>query len=722
MASSTFQAWAVRFHAFSSFSLLLALLWANMAFGADIPAASLQRLLAGEVVDLIVEYEDAAVEAEAAVRRLRTPRRIDDAATLAFRAESYQALRRQADAMVDPAEVVRIKDYKYLPMALRRFRSAAAAQAYAALPGVKAMFENEQLHLVLAQSLPLVGQPTVAGAGETGAGTTVAVIDNGINYTRPEFGSCTAPGTPASCQVVASVELGTGSSDNNHGTNVSAIVLGMAPGSRIAMLNAFSGSSAYFSDVIDGINWAIANRSVYNIVAINMSLGDGIKYTAPCSKGNAFSTPVTNARNAGITVVAASGNEAATDGIAKPACTPGVVSVGAVYDANVGGLNWGLCTDSTTAADKVACFSNSASFLTLLAPGAIIAAGGFSMGGTSQASPHVAGAVAVLRATFPGETLDQTQTRLTGKGKPVTDPRNGIVFPRLNLLEAARPANDVFSSSFLLSGSSGRATGVSLLATKENGEPDHADNAGGHSVWWQWTAPAAGQVSLDTHGSGFDTLLAVYIGNAIGALQKVVANDNDNGAADGTSRVLFQATAGTEYRMALDGANSAAGSPVINWSLNTAAQANLALSVTGSSSGSNTSSHTITVSNAGPQAATGVSVTINLPSGASYLSGSAGCLPDGTVIICTVGTLTSGANAVLSVNLSWSTGGATASISASVTSELPDPVAADNTQVSEVALGSIDGDVPTLPEWGVIVLLLLLGSMSLFGPVGGARR
>lgn len=126
-----------------------------------------------------------------------------------------------------------------------------------------------------------------------------------------------------------------------------------------------------------------------------MSLGGGKKYTASCGNGNAFSTPVTNARNVGITVVAESGNEAFTDGIAKPSCTPGVVSVGAVYGANVGGLNWGLCTDSTTAADKVACFSNSTSFLTLLAPGTVIAAGGFSMSGTSQASPHVAGSAAI---------------------------------------------------------------------------------------------------------------------------------------------------------------------------------------------------------------------------------------------------------------------------------------------------------------------------------------
>src|SRR5204863_236523 len=67
------------------------------------------------------------------------------------------------------------------------------------------------------------------------------------------------------------------------------------------------------------------------------------------------------------------------------------------------------------------------------------------------------------------------------------------------------PANDNFASAITISGSTSTQTGTNVGATKETGEPSHAGNAGGHSVWWSWTAPGSGQATIDTIGSAFDT-------------------------------------------------------------------------------------------------------------------------------------------------------------------------------------------------------------------------
>src|SRR5207237_2919235 len=95
--------------------------------------------------------------------------------------------------------------------------------------------------------------------------------------------------------------------------------------------------------------------------------------------------------------------------------------------------------------------------------------------------------------------------------------------------------------------------GTNVAATKEAGEPSHAGNAGGHSVWYRWTASANATLTIDTVGSSFDTLLAVYTGSSVNALTAVAANDDIVDQTQPQSRVSFGVTAGTTYQIAVDG-------------------------------------------------------------------------------------------------------------------------------------------------------------------------
>jgi uncharacterized delta-60 repeat protein len=124
------------------------------------------------------------------------------------------------------------------------------------------------------------------------------------------------------------------------------------------------------------------------------------------------------------------------------------------------------------------------------------------------------------------------------------------------------PPNDNFANRIPLTGPTNSVTGTSLGATKEAGEPNHAGNAGGKSVWWSWTAPVSGIVSVTTFGSSFDTLLAVYTGTALPNLAVIASNDDAGGGNQ--SAVVFTSVAGTTYQIAVDGYFGDAGSISLN--------------------------------------------------------------------------------------------------------------------------------------------------------------
>ena len=113
---------------------------------------------------------------------------------------------------------------------------------------------------------------------------------------------------------------------------------------------------------------------------------------------------------------------------------------------------------------------------------------------------------------------------------------------------AAPPPNDAFASAQPLGGVPVVVSGSNLGATLEPGESAQVD--GGASVWYSWTAAAAGAYRIETCGSAFDTVLSVFTGDALGSLTRVAVNDD---SCDASSRVRVQAAAGVVYRIAVAG-------------------------------------------------------------------------------------------------------------------------------------------------------------------------
>jgi hypothetical protein len=103
----------------------------------------------------------------------------------------------------------------------------------------------------------------------------------------------------------------------------------------------------------------------------------------------------------------------------------------------------------------------------------------------------------------------------------------------------------------------GSVNGSNGAATRESGEPAHlpaGGSLGEKTVWYSWTAPASGPVTMDTCNSGFDTVLATYTGSTVGSLNRVASDDNSCAIPnDSGSKITFDAVAGTKYRIAVAG-------------------------------------------------------------------------------------------------------------------------------------------------------------------------
>ncbi len=129
-----------------------------------------------------------------------------------------------------------------------------------------------------------------------------------------------------------------------------------------------------------------------------------------------------------------------------------------------------------------------------------------------------------------------------------------------------RPSNDMFANAIAIAGNSGNQTKNTEHATVEPGEPKPA-GAGRASVWYRWVAPASGNVTIQTTGSNYDTVLGLYTGSAVNALTEVAANDDQVPGSVFSSKVTTHVTAGTTYQIAADGYGGDSGNLTLAWNL-----------------------------------------------------------------------------------------------------------------------------------------------------------
>jgi hypothetical protein len=225
----------------------------------------------------------------------------------------------------------------------------------------------------------------------------------------------------------------------------------------------------------------------------------------------------------------------------------------------------------------------------------------------------------------------------------ITNVSGSITSRAATLRVLVTPTNDNFANAVALPGFTGSITGTNVNATGETGEPVHWNFSGtASSVWYKWIAPASGLVAVDTVGSNFDTVLAVYSGSVLTSLTRLIQDDDRGGGR--TSLVNFAATSGTTYYIAIGGATSSArGNITLNWQLSPVlAVATPPASQTVAVGGSATFSVT----------ATGAGVTYQW-----NRNGTA--IPDATQPMLTVGNIQGGADASYTVTITNSTGSIT---------------------------------------------------------------
>ncbi|MFA5992378.1 MAG: S8 family serine peptidase [Candidatus Pacearchaeota archaeon] len=322
--------------------------------------------------------------------------------------------------------------------------SKQEAERIGKLSGVKKVYPNYKVKAfldssVLAMDLDFFRNQT----GLTGKGVVVAVIDTGIDATHESLDDLDDDANTSDPKVIGWMDFVNFRTepydDHGHGTHCSGIATGtggsskykgVAPEAQLVGVKVLDeGGSGSFSDVIAGIEWTIQHKEEYNISIISMSLGTNVNGdgTSPVEVAADYAV------ESGINFIVAAGNDGAwgPNTVGIPASAKNVVTVGAVDD------NLDIAYFSSRGPTKDGRIKPEVSAVGVDVTSSIPGKGYEEWSGTSMATPHVAGFVALLLEQNPSLNPVQVKKLLTDSAldKGVSGPDNDYGYGVVSGLE-----------------------------------------------------------------------------------------------------------------------------------------------------------------------------------------------------------------------------------------------------------------------------------------------
>lgn len=398
-------------------------------------------------------------------------------------------------------------------------------------------------------SLPLINldefRADTRFSGIDGSGFATVILDTGIDLDHPFFGP-DSDGNGVADRIVYHYDFADGDANasdfNGHGSNVSSIVAssdsqytGIAPGADIIHLKVFKDNGqGNFSYVESALQWVVANADAYNIASVNMSLGDTGNYRTPQNLYGIADEMAALAAD-DVAVVSASGNDFysfnSVQGVSYPAADPNSLSVGAVFDSDIGSASYFSGARAyTTGSDRIAPFSQRHETLTtVFAPGAPITGAGpngdlITLHGTSQASPHVAG-VAVLAQQLAEQEL--------GRPLSVTELSDLMVSTGVTINDGDDEDDNVANTGLDFQRLDVLAFGEAILALAEPNEETGSDSDfngdGNPDLVWRNTATGENQLWLMSEAA-LESVVTLPTENDLD--WQLVATGDFNGDAD----------------------------------------------------------------------------------------------------------------------------------------------------------------------------------------------